>query len=185
MAEKEGFEPSRPFRGLHDFQSCALDQLGDFSIAVLVLISVYEASPNATALLLYQSFSQSQAPKTILSKKAESRGSPPCASAHFGNDAVHGMVHGDTQLVDTLTHLRFHGVLAVGRHHRKRRTDRLCRTTRSGRYTRPATVRRRYRPKIRYTFSSSVTPLRPERSIAAFPEKKRVRAICQKPADPL
>ena len=31
MAEKEGFEPSRPFRGLHDFQSCALDQLGDFS----------------------------------------------------------------------------------------------------------------------------------------------------------
>ena len=32
MAEKEGFEPSRPFRGLHDFQSCALDQLGDFSI---------------------------------------------------------------------------------------------------------------------------------------------------------
>ena len=34
VAEKEGFEPSRPFRGLHDFQSCALDQLGDFSIAV-------------------------------------------------------------------------------------------------------------------------------------------------------
>ena len=117
MAEKEGFEPSRPFRGLHDFQSCALDQLGDFSIAVLVLISVYEASPNATALLLYQSFSQSQAPKTILSKKAESRGSPPCASAHFGNDAVHGMVHGDTQLVDTLSHLRFHGIPAVGHHH--------------------------------------------------------------------
>ena len=34
VAEKEGFEPSRPFRSLHDFQSCALDQLGDFSIAV-------------------------------------------------------------------------------------------------------------------------------------------------------
>ena len=32
LAEKEGFEPSRPFRSLHDFQSCALDQLGDFSI---------------------------------------------------------------------------------------------------------------------------------------------------------
>ena len=31
LAEKEGFEPSKPFRGLHDFQSCALDQLGDFS----------------------------------------------------------------------------------------------------------------------------------------------------------
>ena len=36
MAEKEGFEPSRPFRGLHDFQSCALDQLGDFSIIILL-----------------------------------------------------------------------------------------------------------------------------------------------------
>ena len=35
LAEKEGFEPSRPFRGLHDFQSCALDQLGDFSIRIL------------------------------------------------------------------------------------------------------------------------------------------------------
>ena len=41
LAEKEGFEPSRPFRSLHDFQSCALDQLGDFSIrdSVVVLIS--------------------------------------------------------------------------------------------------------------------------------------------------
>lgn len=26
MAEKEGFEPSKPFCGLHDFQSCALDR---------------------------------------------------------------------------------------------------------------------------------------------------------------
>ena len=25
MAEKGGFEPPRPFWGLHDFQSCALD----------------------------------------------------------------------------------------------------------------------------------------------------------------
>lgn len=36
LAEKEGFEPSRPFRGLHDFQSCALDQLGDFSIIIVL-----------------------------------------------------------------------------------------------------------------------------------------------------
>ena len=35
LAEKEGFEPSRPFRSLHDFQSCALDQLGDFSISTI------------------------------------------------------------------------------------------------------------------------------------------------------
>ena len=38
-------------------------------------------------------------------------------SAHFRDDVVHGVVHGDTQLVDTLTHLRFHGIPAVGRHH--------------------------------------------------------------------
>ena len=33
VAEKEGFEPSKRFCRLHDFQSCALDQLGDFSIS--------------------------------------------------------------------------------------------------------------------------------------------------------
>ena len=42
LAEKEGFEPSRPFRGLHDFQSCALDQLGDFSIAILIYFHIFE-----------------------------------------------------------------------------------------------------------------------------------------------
>lgn len=31
MAEKERFELSNRFSRLHDFQSCALDQLGDFS----------------------------------------------------------------------------------------------------------------------------------------------------------
>ena len=31
LAEKEGFEPWKPFWGLHDFQSCALGQLRDFS----------------------------------------------------------------------------------------------------------------------------------------------------------
>ena len=36
MAEKEGFEPSIPFWGIHDFQSCALGQLRDFSIPVFV-----------------------------------------------------------------------------------------------------------------------------------------------------
>ena len=45
MAEKEGFEPSKRFCRLHDFQSCALDQLGDFSIAVkhLRFIHLYTA----------------------------------------------------------------------------------------------------------------------------------------------
>ena len=37
MAEKEGFEPSIPFWGIHDFQSCALGQLRDFSMCVQLL----------------------------------------------------------------------------------------------------------------------------------------------------
>ena len=35
LAEKEGFEPSIPFWGIHDFQSCALGQLRDFSMRLL------------------------------------------------------------------------------------------------------------------------------------------------------
>ena len=31
LAEKKGFEPLIPLWGIHDFQSCALDQLRDFS----------------------------------------------------------------------------------------------------------------------------------------------------------
>ncbi len=38
MAEKEGFEPSIPFWGIHDFQSCALGQLRDFSMSDLHII---------------------------------------------------------------------------------------------------------------------------------------------------
>ena len=37
LAEKEGFEPSIPFWGIHDFQSCALGQLRDFSKSTLHL----------------------------------------------------------------------------------------------------------------------------------------------------
>ena len=50
MAEKEGFEPSRPFRSLHDFQSCALDQLGDFSIAAQVSYSL--AVPSSDSFII-------------------------------------------------------------------------------------------------------------------------------------
>ena len=39
MAEKEGFEPSIPFWGIHDFQSCALGQLRDFSMSATVAAS--------------------------------------------------------------------------------------------------------------------------------------------------
>ena len=37
LAEKEGFEPSIPFWGIHDFQSCALGQLRDFSKSLFSL----------------------------------------------------------------------------------------------------------------------------------------------------
>ena len=40
MAEKEGFEPSIPFWGIHDFQSCALGQLRDFSIKCFLAVSL-------------------------------------------------------------------------------------------------------------------------------------------------
>ena len=40
MAEKEGFEPSIPFWGIHDFQSCALGQLRDFSIKRFLAVSL-------------------------------------------------------------------------------------------------------------------------------------------------
>ena len=51
MAEKEGFEPSIPFWGIHDFQSCALGQLRDFSIPFL-------SSSVATDWLIIQHTSQ-------------------------------------------------------------------------------------------------------------------------------
>ena len=41
MAEKEGFEPSIPFWGIHDFQSCALGQLRDFSISAVWSAKLY------------------------------------------------------------------------------------------------------------------------------------------------
>jgi hypothetical protein len=52
-------------------------------------------------------------------KKLKWRGtSPPFApSAHLGNNVVHGVIHGDTQLVDAATHLCFHGISAAGYHH--------------------------------------------------------------------
>ena len=51
MAEKEGFEPSIPFWGIHDFQSCALGQLRDFSIYACSLLTV-----SKTALIYYYIF---------------------------------------------------------------------------------------------------------------------------------
>ena len=42
MAEKEGFEPSIPFWGIHDFQSCALGQLRDFSISAAISLLILQ-----------------------------------------------------------------------------------------------------------------------------------------------
>lgn len=40
MAEMEGFELSKPGYGLHDFQSCALGQLGDISVLPKSLVMI-------------------------------------------------------------------------------------------------------------------------------------------------
>ena len=48
MAEKEGFEPSKPFWGLHDFQSCALGQLRDFSIPFFKFVGRNRLAYNTT-----------------------------------------------------------------------------------------------------------------------------------------
>ena len=47
MAEKEGFEPSIPFWGIHDFQSCALGQLRDFSISSSALGDLHIILPTS------------------------------------------------------------------------------------------------------------------------------------------
>ena len=44
MAEKEGFEPSIPFWGIHDFQSCALGQLRDFSICAVSPVIIHHGA---------------------------------------------------------------------------------------------------------------------------------------------
>ena len=50
MAEKEGFEPSIPFWGIHDFQSCALGQLRDFSMCRTAPQSAYVYYNTSTLL---------------------------------------------------------------------------------------------------------------------------------------
>ena len=40
MAERKGFEPLRALGALHDFQSCALDQLSHLSIRILHCVHV-------------------------------------------------------------------------------------------------------------------------------------------------
>ena len=53
MAEKEGFEPSIPFWGIHDFQSCALGQLRDFSILLATNAVSLCILPHLTAFVKY------------------------------------------------------------------------------------------------------------------------------------
>ena len=144
MAEKEGFEPSRPFRSLHDFQSCALDQLGDFSIAVPVLSRRCSCPPpqRDSVIIIAEDFEKSSPVFHFFQKGG---GPPPSAraSAHFGNDVVHGVVHGDTQLVDTSAHLCFHGISAAGHHHPHRGTGHQ-----SGAHTDPKSGTRLHIPSL-------------------------------------
>ena len=72
MAEKEGFEPSRPFWGLHDFQSCALDQTtrllrvcSTFCSAVLLWI----AHPGQATMEILAGFCQKSSPFSKKLKK--------------------------------------------------------------------------------------------------------------------
>ena len=44
LADREGFEPSRPLWGLHDFQSCALDQLSHLSTSASRKALVYSTA---------------------------------------------------------------------------------------------------------------------------------------------
>ena len=62
VAEKEGFEPSKRFCRLHDFQSCALDQLGDFSIAVPVR-SAYELGLSSDSFIIITKDRKMSTPK--------------------------------------------------------------------------------------------------------------------------
>ena len=124
LAEKEGFEPSKPFRGLHDFQSCALDQLGDFSIAAQVSYSF----PVPARQRYYYTKAPHKVKRKILSDAEgteESDLPPPLAhSAQVGNEVVHGVVHGDAHFLNFFPHLCFHGAPAHGQHPSKHHAGR-------------------------------------------------------------
>ena len=63
MAEKEGFEPSIPFWGIHDFQSCALGQLRDFSKGSLQSACLYYC--------IYSNLSRPKSQKNVEIKYAD------------------------------------------------------------------------------------------------------------------
>ena len=49
MAERKGFEPLKEFKSLHDFQSCALDQLShlsEWNCLTLILHDLEQKSKN-------------------------------------------------------------------------------------------------------------------------------------------
>ena len=62
LAEREGFEPSKDFKSLHDFQSCALDQLSHLSIPY----SLANLRLRQSAFIYYHSFPDLS---TYISKK--------------------------------------------------------------------------------------------------------------------
>ena len=79
MAEKEGFEPSRPFRGLHDFQSCALDQLGDFSIVADCFYRYsYSVSQQRTVVIIPELFPKSSLFSNFLRRAPKGPGGGGC-----------------------------------------------------------------------------------------------------------
>ena len=107
MAEKEGFEPSIPFWGIHDFQSCALGQLRDFSMKLFTAQLGYNTTSTKKSQALFFLFSKNffRAPKPPLSGQCTRRGTfwhsfgwyaarsclplwGRCLSAHTGAERV-------------------------------------------------------------------------------------------------
>ena len=67
MAEKEGFEPSIPFWGIHDFQSCALGQLRDFSMCRLRCQPAYNTTYFLICQPLFSQFSEKIPASSVIS----------------------------------------------------------------------------------------------------------------------
>ena len=149
VAEKEGFEPSRPFRGLHDFQSCALDQLGDFSIAVKHLRRMMNLCAAVKRQRYYYSRGTAKVkPYFGFFSKNEEAGERilfprPCLTAFRKRCCPR-------------RDLQRHPV--CGYFCPPVFSWNPCRRAPSSPPRRRPSIRRSYRPKIRYSFSISVTP---------------------------